>query len=335
MAEAARAQTSPGAAGQQGLRSKFEREARGRLGCAATEQEITTAAEAAWVAHLARAATRGAAVSRRVGADRRPSQLNDRQWLQRAVATRGVREIGADLGVGSSTVHRAVKRLGIDVRAAQRTELVRHLLGKRFGMLVVRGEGAPTRRSGNLRVWAGCDCGGEKLVTIWTLENHGPGWDHCGCQSSARWAAMGASNRTHGHSGSGGRKRATPTYQSWQAMRDRCYRPTTNGYDNFGGRGIKVCDRWRFSFAAFLEDLGERPDGKTLDRRDVDGDYVPSNCRWATPPEQIANRRRSAWLSAVHWETIREALGQLGTQEAQAALTALDSVRTRKRVSHP
>ena len=75
-------------------------------------------------------------------------------------------------------------------------------------------------------------------------------------------------------------------------MLSRCYRPNSNGFHNYGGRGITVCDRWRESFANFLADMGERPEGKTLDRINVDGNYEPGNCRWATATEQMANRRR-------------------------------------------
>jgi hypothetical protein len=213
-------------------------------------------------------------------------------------------------------VHKAIKRLDIDQRAEQRTAKLAPLAGQRFGMLVVRGEAPAKPRSGNFRVYVDCDCGGSKIVTVWVLENHGPGWDHCGCQSKARWSAVGKAQATHGHSGSGGRKRATPTYLSWQAMRDRCYRPSTNGYDGHGGRGIVVCDRWRYDFAAFLADMGERPPGMTLERIDVDGNYVLENCRWATPKEQIANRRQALWLSRHHWEVILETLLAAQTPEA-------------------
>jgi hypothetical protein len=83
----------------------------------------------------------------------------------------------------------------------------------------------------------------------------------------------------------------TPTWGSWHAMRQRCENPKAPGYWNYGGRGITVCDRWRESYAAFLADMGERPRGMTIDRRDSNGNYEPSNCRWATAAMQSRNTR--------------------------------------------
>jgi hypothetical protein len=92
----------------------------------------------------------------------------------------------------------------------------------------------------------------------------------------------------HGHRGSGNLK--SPTYQSWSAMRTRCTNEKSNDWKLYGGAGVEVCERWWF-FENFLEDMGERPRGKTLDRINPNGNYEPGNCRWATPKEQTQNRR--------------------------------------------
>ena len=86
-------------------------------------------------------------------------------------------------------------------------------------------------------------------------------------------------------------KSNTSTWRSWKSMKQRCYLKTMHSYKYYGGRGIKVCDRWLESFANFASDMGERPEGTTLDRIDSNGDYTPENCRWSDIHTQNTNRR--------------------------------------------
>ena len=106
----------------------------------------------------------------------------------------------------------------------------------------------------------------------------------------------------HGHARHQGTGRS-PTWQSWRKMRARCDNPRELKYANYGGRGISYDPRWSF-FEAFLEDMGQRPEGRSLDRIDSDGNYTRENCRWATPAEQAFNSRKANRLQwAGRWWT--------------------------------
>jgi hypothetical protein len=98
---------------------------------------------------------------------------------------------------------------------------------------------------------------------------------------------------THGHYIG---KKATPTLATYTMMIRRCYDEKSDQFPFYGGRGIQVCDNWRSDFMNFLRDMGERPKGKFLDRKDNDGDYTPENCRWVTHKQNCRNRRSTRWV---------------------------------------
>ena len=93
------------------------------------------------------------------------------------------------------------------------------------------------------------------------------------------------------------RKRHHPTYQCWQDMKQRCYNPIAQQFYNYGARGITVCERWLDSYENFLSDMGEKPNDKSLDRINNDGNYTPENCRWATNRQQARNRRNTVMIT--------------------------------------
>lgn len=146
--------------------------------------------------------------------------------------------------------------------------------------------------AGFRRAWnCKCVCGTKSVVTEYSLQKR----TSVRCRKcSSKLASAGAAKALtkHGHApfGSHGRQ-PTPTYRSWYAMIQRTRNPNVRHYDNYGGRGITVCEEWK-DFRNFLADMGERPDGMTMDRIDVDGNYEKSNCRWADLKTQARNKRR-------------------------------------------
>lgn len=87
------------------------------------------------------------------------------------------------------------------------------------------------------------------------------------------------------------------TYQLWRAIKDRCFNPNCAAYHRYGGRGVTMCDRWRTSYADFVADIGEQPEGMTLDRIDNNGNYEPNNVRWVTRKEQANNRSTNVFVT--------------------------------------
>lgn len=166
--------------------------------------------------------------------------------------------------------------------------------GEKFGeWTVIRFSGIG--KAGDYVYEVRCSCGTLREVKGFTIK--------CGYSTKCNICAgkkTGDRFRTHGMS-------STKTHRSWKAMKARCLNKANQDYALYGGRGITVCERWKNSFPNFLEDMGERPKGMTLDRINNDGNYEPSNCKWSTQAEQVRNSRLSK-LCVQSVKEIRKAL---------------------------
>ncbi len=151
------------------------------------------------------------------------------------------------------------------------------MTGQRIGKLVVI---RVSDRKGKGTFWeCRCDCGTVKVMNGHVLRRGEA--TGCGC-NRVRSHLIHGEARTDKHS---------REYITWCNVKQRCTDPDHNRYYRYGGRGIRMCDRWLHSFQAFLEDMGRRPSSKhSIDRINNDGDYEPHNCRWATSMEQRHNR---------------------------------------------
>ena len=175
----------------------------------------------------------------------------------------------------------------------------KNISGQRFGRLTAvsaRYCGA----SNHYRVFwlCRCDCGTEKEIVMDCLVSGMT--KSCGC-----FKRENPTNVTHGLTG-------TPTNKIWNGMKKRCYQKNSPTYYKYGGRGIRICERWlgKNGFANFLADMGERPKGLTIERKDNNGDYSPENCRWASKMEQARNKRNTVLV--LNGETLTECARRLG-----------------------
>lgn len=159
-----------------------------------------------------------------------------------------------------------------------------NILFKRFSMLVVVGFESDCGR----RVWVcKCDCGNSTRVSPASKLTRG-NTKSCGCLRSMRASQRG----TH-------HKSKTAEYDTWIGIKKRCYNPSEPGYENYGARGITMCDEWRDDFEAFYRDMGCRPEGLSIDRIDNDKGYSKENCRWATREVQNTNKRSNRRITAL------------------------------------
>lgn len=161
-----------------------------------------------------------------------------------------------------------------------------NLVGRRFGRLIV----IRRHRDGERHTkWlCRCDCGKKKIVASDKLLNGET--KSCRCLFSEM---LGKRSLKHGNTIN---RKPTREYEAWANAKTRCYNPRNEKYKNYGKRGIKMCSRWKDSFANFIKDMGKCPEGKTLDRKNVNGDYEPLNCQWSTREEQMNNTTKNIFL---------------------------------------
>lgn len=167
-----------------------------------------------------------------------------------------------------------------------------YFAGEKHGRLTaVRSVGMKSSGKVLVRVWRyRCDCGSEVEVVPSKVRNGNT--KSCGCLNREKRLI---SSLTHGEKANG---RTSPEYLTWINIRQRCGNPNSEDFQNYGGRGISVCGHWRDSFANFLEDMGRRPSPEhSIDRIDNDGNYEPSNCRWATRIQQQRNKRSNHFVT--------------------------------------
>lgn len=192
---------------------------------------------------------------------------------------------------------------------------INDLTGKTIGCLFVLSRDLITRSQidrQRTRWFCKCVCGKILSVVSDALNRPKP-QQSCGCQSKDN---LGKATFKHG--GRSNRK-FTREYRSWTLAKNRCFNINSDKYHYYGGRGITMCDQWKKSFIQFLYDMGEAPNGYTLDRIDVNGDYTPSNCKWSDRKNQAINRRNTILINCNGYsKTINELCTELGIKYSTA-----------------
>lgn len=189
--------------------------------------------------------------------------------------------------------------------------------GQRFGRLTAK-ELSHKNKLGQSYWRCVCDCGREPIVCGGHLSS-----GHtlsCGCYLADK-------NRARATHGESPRKNHSKEYDVWQGMRSRCMYASNKHYPRYGGRGIRVCDRWNSDFANFLADMGRCPDGMTLERIDNDAGYCKQNCAWRSQIDQANNRSTNRWIT-IDGET--KTLMQWSRSVGTHVGTILDRIRRGK-----
>jgi hypothetical protein len=173
-----------------------------------------------------------------------------------------------------------------------RTRHFLDLTGHRFERLVVVGR-MPNLKGVSQTIWhVRCDCGEEKFAVAYSSLISGR-TKSCGCLHREVVSYRGPKHLQ--------RSQRNPLYVTWMAIKQRCYNEKHHSYPRYGGKGVKVCERWLEDFEVFANDMGKRPDGFSLDRIDSDGDYTPGNCRWANALTQGQNKRKGGKVRYYEW----------------------------------
>jgi len=229
-------------------------------------------------------------------------RFEHRQWVVRC-------ECGIEVLTGTNSLLQG-QRTSCGCRRGDSHRL--DLAGQKFGRWTVI-EMAPSVSSRT--AWKClCSCGKSGVVRTGVLRaGHSRS---CGCLAAESRASA---TRTHG--ATRGSDARSAGYTSWSGMKNRCRNPNSTDYESYGGRGIRVCERWLHSFENFIADMGPRPSPRhSIDRVDVNGHYEPGNCRWADPKQQKNNQRLSD-------DRVRRVLDELSAASSDVDRPVIDRVR--------